>query len=84
MAEIFKVSARVLLKPVILTVDPHYATYPVLDNSLEKDIPKGLKIYKPNPPTGSDYRQKRQIKDPFGRIRKQQRQVAQRYIITFY
>lgn len=33
-------------KPVILTVDPHYATYPVLDNSLEKDIPKGLKIYK--------------------------------------
>lgn len=33
-------------EPVILTVDPFYATYPALDNTLEKDIPPGLKIYK--------------------------------------
>lgn len=33
-------------EPVILTVDPTDATYPALDYSLEKDIPRGLKIYK--------------------------------------
>jgi len=33
-------------EPVILTVDPHYATYPALDLTLGKDIPKELKIYR--------------------------------------
>lgn len=33
-------------EPVILTVDPRYATYPAIDNTLEKDLPHGLKIYK--------------------------------------
>jgi glycosyltransferase involved in cell wall biosynthesis len=33
-------------EPVILTVDPDYATYPATDNSLEKEIPPDLKIYK--------------------------------------
>lgn len=34
------------IEPVILTVDPHYATWPATDNTLEKDIPEGLKVYK--------------------------------------
>jgi glycosyltransferase involved in cell wall biosynthesis len=33
-------------EPVILTVDPHYATYPAIDKSLEDDIPDGLKVHK--------------------------------------
>lgn len=33
-------------EPVILTVDPAFAAYPVTDNSLDSDIPAGLKIYK--------------------------------------
>ena len=33
-------------EPVILTVDPEFATYPAIDNSLENEIPAGLKIYK--------------------------------------
>ncbi len=32
--------------PIILTVDPHYASYPQIDESLEKDIPSDLKVYK--------------------------------------
>lgn len=33
-------------EPVILTVDPEYASYPVTDPSLEKDIPAGIKVYR--------------------------------------
>jgi glycosyltransferase involved in cell wall biosynthesis len=33
-------------EPLILTVDPGYATYPAVDNSLEGDIPPGLRIYR--------------------------------------
>jgi glycosyltransferase involved in cell wall biosynthesis len=33
-------------EPVILTVDPEYAAYPAIDDSLEKEIPEGLKIYR--------------------------------------
>lgn len=32
--------------PVVLTVDPEYATYPATDNSLEKDIPENIKVYR--------------------------------------
>ena len=31
-------------EPVILTVDPEYASYPALDTSLEKDIPENALI----------------------------------------
>jgi len=34
------------IEPVILTVDPEYATYPATDNSLETEISSELKIYK--------------------------------------
>jgi glycosyltransferase involved in cell wall biosynthesis len=34
------------IEPVILTVDPAHATFPALDNSLEKEIPKGVEIFK--------------------------------------
>jgi glycosyltransferase involved in cell wall biosynthesis len=33
-------------EPVILTVDPDYATYPATDSSLSAEIPAGLKIYR--------------------------------------
>lgn len=33
-------------EPVILTVDPEYATWPARDNSLENEVPSGLKVYK--------------------------------------
>ena len=33
-------------EPVILTIDPDYASYPATDNSLEKDIPEGVKVYR--------------------------------------
>jgi len=33
-------------EPVILTVDPAYAAYPVTDNSLEGELPSTLKVYK--------------------------------------
>ena len=33
-------------EPVVLTVDPQFATYPATDKSLEQDIPAGLKVYK--------------------------------------
>jgi glycosyltransferase involved in cell wall biosynthesis len=33
-------------EPIILTVDPKYATYPALDLSLETDVPPNLKVYK--------------------------------------
>jgi len=33
-------------EPVILTVDPEFATYPAIDNSLENEIPAGLKVFK--------------------------------------
>ena len=33
-------------EPVILTIDPKYAAYPVLDVSLEKDVPKEVKVAK--------------------------------------
>ena len=32
--------------PVILTVDPQYATYPAVDNSMEAEISSDLKIFK--------------------------------------
>ena len=34
------------IEPFILTVDPGYATYPATDNTLENDIPRGLKVFK--------------------------------------
>lgn len=33
-------------EPVILTVDPAYATYPATDNSLTSEVPPGLKVYR--------------------------------------
>jgi glycosyltransferase involved in cell wall biosynthesis len=33
-------------EPVILTVDPDFAAYPALDNSLESEISPGIRIYK--------------------------------------
>jgi glycosyltransferase involved in cell wall biosynthesis len=33
-------------EPVILTVDPKYAAYPVLDTSLERDIPSGIRVFR--------------------------------------
>lgn len=33
-------------EPVILTVDPEFASYPALDHSLEKEIPEGIKVYR--------------------------------------
>ncbi len=33
-------------EPVILTVDPEYASYPALDTSLEKDIPENTRVYR--------------------------------------
>jgi glycosyltransferase involved in cell wall biosynthesis len=33
-------------EPVILTVDPGYATYPAIDHSLNDDIPSGLAVHK--------------------------------------
>ncbi len=32
--------------PVVLTVDPQYATYPATDKSLGDDIPAGLQVYR--------------------------------------
>ena len=32
-------------EPVILTVDPEYAAYPVTDISLEEEIPPQVKVY---------------------------------------
>ncbi len=34
------------IEPIILTVDPQYASYPQKDESLEKDISSDLKVYK--------------------------------------
>jgi glycosyltransferase involved in cell wall biosynthesis len=39
-------------EPVILTVDPHYASYPQLDLSLMKEISPGLEIYHTKSSTG--------------------------------
>jgi glycosyltransferase involved in cell wall biosynthesis len=33
-------------EPLILTIDPYYATYPALDPTLEKEIPPSLRIWK--------------------------------------
>ena len=33
-------------EPVILTVDPEFASYPAIDNSLEKEIPGEIKVYR--------------------------------------
>jgi len=33
-------------EPIILTVDPEFAAYPVTDISLNKDIPANIKVYK--------------------------------------
>jgi hypothetical protein len=33
-------------QPVILTVDPEYASYPALDISLEKEIAEGIEIFR--------------------------------------
>lgn len=32
-------------EPVILTVDPQYAAYPVIDDSLNEDLPPDLRVY---------------------------------------
>jgi glycosyltransferase involved in cell wall biosynthesis len=34
------------IEPVILTVDPAYATFPAQDDSLEKEIPAGVEIFR--------------------------------------
>ncbi len=34
------------IEPVILTIDPEYATFPVLDESLISDIPEGIEVYR--------------------------------------
>lgn len=36
------------VNPLVLTVKPEKASYPVIDNSLENEIPQGLKVYKTN------------------------------------
>jgi glycosyltransferase involved in cell wall biosynthesis len=33
-------------EPVVLTVDTDYAAYPVIDTSLEKDVPESVKVYR--------------------------------------
>jgi glycosyltransferase involved in cell wall biosynthesis len=33
-------------EPVILTVEPNCATYPVIDNSLEKEVPDNVKVHR--------------------------------------
>jgi glycosyltransferase involved in cell wall biosynthesis len=33
-------------EPVILTVDPEFASYPAIDHSLEHEIPDGIKVYR--------------------------------------
>jgi glycosyltransferase involved in cell wall biosynthesis len=33
-------------EPVIITVDPRFATYPAIDDSLNEDVPPGLAVYK--------------------------------------
>lgn len=33
-------------EPVILTVDPEFASYPAIDHSLEKEIPRGINVYR--------------------------------------
>ncbi|HEX7493825.1 MAG TPA: hypothetical protein VF346_06365 [Bacteroidales bacterium] len=33
-------------EPIILTVDPYYAAYPILDKSLEKDIQESIEVYR--------------------------------------
>ena len=33
-------------EPVILTVDPDYATYPAIDPSLEKDVPASIEVFR--------------------------------------
>lgn len=38
--------ARMGFDPVVLTVDPKYATYPATDNSLENEIPAGVRVIK--------------------------------------
>ncbi|HLN20679.1 MAG TPA: glycosyltransferase [Bacteroidales bacterium] len=40
------------IEPVILTVDPEYATFPAIDLTLEKDMPEIVKVYKTK---ASDY-----------------------------
>ena len=39
-------------QPVILTIDPDYASYPATDHSLKKDIPESVKVY---PTRATDY-----------------------------
>ena len=33
------------IEPIILTVDPEYASYPQIDKTLLKDIPASVKVY---------------------------------------
>ncbi|MBE3139730.1 MAG: glycosyl transferase family 1, partial [Thermoplasmata archaeon] len=33
-------------EPVILTVDPEYAAYPVTDNSLTAELPSSVKVHR--------------------------------------
>lgn len=35
-----------LIMPFVLTVDPQYASYPVLDNSLAQDVPPGTQVFR--------------------------------------
>ncbi|MEA1898294.1 MAG: glycosyltransferase family 4 protein [Bacteroidota bacterium] len=34
------------IQPFVLTVDPKYASYPILDNSLEKEVSDGVQVFK--------------------------------------
>lgn len=34
------------IQPIILTVDPEYATYPIIDTSLEQEVSNQIKVYR--------------------------------------
>ncbi len=36
------------IEPIVVTVDEKKASYPVFDNSLESEIPEGIKVYRTN------------------------------------
>ncbi len=46
------------IQPIILTVDPNFAAYPVLDESLSKEIPESIKVFRTK------------TKEPFGIYKK--------------
>ncbi len=34
------------IQPIVLTVDPEFGTYPIIDESLEKEVPQEIKVYR--------------------------------------